>query len=186
MKRKKYLSLRQISKRLNVHRLTILQWFESGLKHQITPTGRYKVNPADLDEFLESENRFQQRTILLVDDDQNFLDVTSKILQRAGYKLIVSDNIIDAIFQMKTFIPELVILDLCFPEKSGWEFADISKADKRLGKIPILFVSGVIKKDQALDKYLKYNGVGFLEKPISPDELVQKVRGVFKALTTLK
>ncbi|MEW6417205.1 MAG: response regulator [Nitrospirota bacterium] len=116
-------------------------------------------------------------TILLVEDDLEVRKLTKDILQKFGYKVLEAVDGEDAI---KKFIEDkdkiqLLILDVVMPKKSGKEAYDEIKKIRH--DIKALFVSGyavdIVRRKGFLDEEFD-----FISKPLSPKELLRKVREV--------
>jgi len=118
-------------------------------------------------------------TILYAEDDAVIRDVLEEVLTTAGYTVIVAHDGEDAIHK---FIENkdkihLLVLDVIMPKKSGKEAYDAIKQMRP--DIKALFVSGYTA-DMIQKRGVMEDGVNFLYKPVSPDELLQKVRDVLR------
>ncbi|MFA7405999.1 MAG: PAS domain S-box protein [Pelobacteraceae bacterium] len=116
-------------------------------------------------------------TLLVADDDAALLDLTEKILVQFGYKVITATDGLDAVtkFNMSKETIALVILDVIMPKMNGKEaFEEIRKI---CPDIKTIFISGytadIIHNRGMLDEDLE-----FLDKPLRPIRLLQKVREV--------
>lgn len=116
-------------------------------------------------------------TILLAEDDETVRELIKNILKESGYKMIEAVDGEDALerFAENRDSIQLILLDVIMPKKSGKEIYEIIKAIKP--DIKALFMSGytadIIHKKGMLDV-----GIDFIQKPLSPDELLRKVREV--------
>ena len=114
--------------------------------------------------------------ILMVDDDLEFLEASKRVLEREGYRVKVLNNIKDAESFVKDEEPDLVLLDIMMEEADDG-IALAHKLRKEGFKRPIIMLSAVGKVTG-----LKYGKCGavlpcndFLEKPITPQALIEKV-----------
>ncbi len=113
-------------------------------------------------------------TILVAEDDMQVRNFIKKLLEKYGYKVIVSVDGEDAIsvFNENKDKIQLIILDTIMPKKSGKEVYDEIK--KVRPDIKAIFTSGyisdIIQKKGILDK-----GMNFIPKPISPHEFLTKI-----------
>lgn len=185
MKSKNDISVYEITKRHQVHRLTVLKWLEMGLKHKRTPGGRYKVNVKDLDQFLKEKRHLKRKRILIIDNEKDFIEETIEVLEKDGFMAIPSDNVVDALVKTKSARPEIVLLDLEISESSGWNFAEKVRTDERLKEVPILVMSRKTPAAKAVDKMIDYDAVGFIEKPFEPEDLLRKIKEVLKVFSEL-
>lgn len=117
-------------------------------------------------------------TILLAEDDPHVRELTKDVLEGHGYKVLEAqdgENALHVFHENKDSIG-LLLFDVIMPKRNGKETYDVIKAEKP--DIKVLFISGydadIIHKKGILD-----TGINFLSKPVSPDELLYKVRAVF-------
>jgi DNA-binding response OmpR family regulator len=130
--------------------------------------------------------------ILIVDDDDDFSFATATILEEAGHEVRVESNIPSAESSLKTKQPDLVILDVMFPENSsaGFDLArKIRQFDGTLKHVPILMLTAVNSKfplgfcDKDIDDaYMPVED--FLEKPVDFDILKNRVTTLLKNRST--
>jgi len=113
-------------------------------------------------------------TILLAEDNPDVRRLAREVLVRTGYNVIESSDGQEAI---DTFIAnqdrvDLIIVDVVMPKRNGKEVYDVIKAIKP--DVKVLFTSGYTR-DIIFDKGLYDTSVNFLAKPLSPQELLQKI-----------
>lgn len=115
-------------------------------------------------------------TILIAEDDEAVRGLISKVLIEYGYKSIEAVDGAGAIEQFKkTERIDLLILDSVMPKKNGWEAYNEIRRIK--SDIKVIFISGYTR-DVFLDKGIEDKKFHFLQKPITPDTLLQRVRDV--------
>lgn len=111
--------------------------------------------------------------ILIVDDDADLRALMSRFLVREGYEVDTAENGCTAIEKLRAHRPDLVVCDVRMPVCDGIEF------DRRLrtlpARIPILFMSGYVGADD-VQLSGSPNYVGFLEKPVPRNEVVDWIR----------
>jgi two-component system cell cycle sensor histidine kinase/response regulator CckA len=116
-------------------------------------------------------------TVLVAEDDEVIRNLTSSILGEFGYTVIVAKDGIDAVreFLENRDRISLLLLDVIMPRKSGKDAYEEIRTIRP--DIKVLFISGynsdMISKEGILEK-----GSSFISKPVSPSELLQKVREV--------
>jgi DNA-binding response OmpR family regulator len=100
-------------------------------------------------------------------------------LEKEGYKVFTADNGKDAIEEIKTELPDLILLDVMLPDMDGFEICKQVRAYAPTKKIPIIFVSA---KSQETDKVvgLELGADDYLTKPFSPRELIARIKAVFR------
>lgn len=115
--------------------------------------------------------------ILLGEDEEFVARSYVRKLQVEGYEVVHARNGEEALALLQKEKPDLVILDLMMPLKTGFEvLQDVQKLDADLRKIPIIVASNLGQKSD-IDTAMSLGAVGFLVKSnISLKELVLKVR----------
>ncbi len=116
----------------------------------------------------------EQKTILIVDDSPENLDVLRDLLQPLGFKMILADHATVALEQALTQKPDLVITDVVMPEVDGLELTRRLRLYPTLNQVPVIAVSASVSNfDQ-----LKSQAAGcncFLPKPIQAEEIYQYI-----------
>ena len=118
-------------------------------------------------------------TILLVEDELEFLDAMAVVLRKAGYSVVPAANGTGAIRLLERRAFDLVIVDMILPGTSGFQVAEYVR-DAYAGrveggsKVPILMISGFFSGPHRA--YAEAIGVNsFLAKPFALAELVKEV-----------
>ena len=113
--------------------------------------------------------------IAIIDDDPDILDASSIVLTSKGYEVITAANPDDGYKIVKENMPDLIILDVMMNEPDdGFFLAQKFKREKF--NIPIIMytsVSKTIGMDFGINEMVPVDD--FVEKPISPGELIDKV-----------
>ena len=115
--------------------------------------------------------------ILLVDDEETVMDVSTDMLEKLGYRVIkaISGNKAIAAYQANSAEVDLVILDLIMPKMSGGEVYDKLKEINPEAKV--LLSSGYSVDGQATE-ILRRGCNGFIQKPFNMEELSMKVNKI--------
>jgi PAS domain S-box-containing protein len=116
-------------------------------------------------------------TILLVEDSEPVRVLAGRMLRRRGYTVIEAENGFEAlrIFSDAPAKVDLVVTDVVMPGMAGPELVDRLRASEP--KLPALLISGHTD-DASYGARVADEGMPFLQKPFTPDELVRKVRDV--------
>ena len=117
--------------------------------------------------------------ILLADDDPVVLKYLSILLEKNDYDYITATNGIEAIEKVKTYSPDLILLDVKMPEMDGLEVCKKLKSDSSTQHIPIIMITGSIDKESRV-KGLSVGANDFLTKPIDRPELMVRVRNLLR------
>ena len=126
--------------------------------------------------------------VMIVDDDEDFAVAAATVLRNSGYEIQVESDIPGAILSMKKKQPDLLILDVMFPEsdEAGFELARNMKLfEETLKQIPILMLTAINSKFplgfSSLDIDDNWLPVeDFLEKPVDFEILSNKVAALLK------
>jgi len=113
--------------------------------------------------------------IAIIDDDPDILDVSSLVLQSKGYQVVTASNPDDGYKLIKEENPSLIILDVMMTEQDDGFFL-AQKLRREKIDIPIIMYTSVSKTlglEFAAGEMIPVDE--FVEKPISPETLIQKV-----------
>ncbi len=118
-------------------------------------------------------------TILVVDDDQGARSLLRRILERAGFAVILADDGHNAMAQLRGRKVDLVVTDMVMPEMDGIELMRALVAEQPL--VPIVALSGVNDWGYYLRIALRLGARAGLRKPMKAAELVATVRDLLAA-----
>ena len=114
------------------------------------------------------------RKILVADDEPNIVISLEYLMKREGYTVFVArdgQEALDAIVREK---PDLVLLDVMMPKKSGFEVCQAVRASEELQATKILMLTAK-GRDTDVAKGMALGADAYMTKPFSTRELVQKV-----------
>ncbi len=113
--------------------------------------------------------------VLIAEDEPNIVESLTFLLRRAGYDVASVLDGEEALAQLRTHPPDLMILDLMLPRRNGFEVLKAVKANPALRSLPVLVLTA---KGQPQDrKRAEEIGVGaFMTKPFSNREIMDEVR----------
>jgi putative two-component system response regulator len=117
--------------------------------------------------------------ILAVDDDSLNLQVTHDLLQAKGYEVRMASNADEARGVVDAWQPDLILLDVIMPGKTGIEFCRELKSDPRTRLVPVVLVTGQTDRPSRL-KGIEAGADDFLNKPADPGELLARVRSLIR------
>lgn len=127
-----------------------------------------------------------QRKILVVDDDPDILEAISMILESQGYQVVTARDGVEGLANLKAEKPDLMILDLLMPKMDGFAVCK-ELQDSRWAKyrdIPILILTSVreeaSRRRYELETGLELDVADYVEKPVSPDTLLERVGRLIK------
>jgi DNA-binding response OmpR family regulator len=123
------------------------------------------------------------KKILIADDEPNIVTALEFLLQRNGYEVYIARNGEGALKLVEEHKPDLVLLDVMMPLKSGYEVCQLmrERPDWRHIKIIMLTAKG---RDVEMSKGLSLGADLYITKPFSTQELVAKINGLLGAGAT--
>jgi CheY-like chemotaxis protein len=111
------------------------------------------------------------KTILIVDDDQEFREALVEILRSEGYQVEAATTGLQAIDKLRWGLrPCLILLDMQMGVMTGWDFRSEQKRDPALAAIPVIAMTAGYWKDRDLSDY-----VARITKPIDVKDLQAKL-----------
>lgn len=120
--------------------------------------------------------------ILVVDDDPDILDALTMILESQGHQVTTARSGTEALDNLRAEKPDLMILDLLMPKMDGFAVCK-ELQDARWSKyrsMPILILTSVreeaSRRRYELETGLELNVDDYVEKPIAPDILLERVK----------
>lgn len=124
-------------------------------------------------------NSVSKKTILVVDDEKQIVEVLSAYLKKEGYSVITAYDGRTALDTALSESPDLILLDLMLPEINGFE---ICRLVRNTSPIPIIMLTA---RDDETDKILclEVGADDYITKPFSPREVLARVRAVLRRST---
>ena len=98
------------------------------------------------------------KTILMVDDDLDYLEAMKALLESNGYRVVTESNGQRGFDAMRQQKPDLLLLDVMMPNSDGFDIARALHSDEELKKVPVIIVSG-IRKEMRLPFSGRYRNV---------------------------
>jgi len=116
-----------------------------------------------------------ERRVLLIEDEPNIIEAIRFILSRDGWRVDTHSDGETALEAIRARVPDLVILDVMLPNKSGYDILNDLRSDEALGSTPVLMLTARgQRKDRDLAEKLGANK--FMTKPFSNGEILTTVR----------
>ena len=118
-------------------------------------------------------------TALIVDDSPTQMEVISSCLRRGGLNVETAGNGDEALAKISSQKPDVIILDVVLPGRSGFELCRDLKAEAGTSKIPVVLCS---TKASEMDKFwgMKQGADAYLTKPVDQEELLRTVNQLIK------
>lgn len=118
-------------------------------------------------------------TALIVEDTATQMEILTSCLKKGGFTTISATSSEDAMTKLSSQKPDVIILDVVLPGKSGFELCRDLKADEGTSKIPVVICS---TKAGEMDKFwgMKQGADAYLGKPVDQEELLRTVKQLIK------
>ncbi len=121
----------------------------------------------------------RSKRILIVDDEPDVTELVSYQLRAKGFAVEALNNPTQSIARIRSFQPDLVILDVMMPEISGIQICRMLRADPKTKTIPVVFLTARAEEaDRVLG--LEVGGDDYICKPFSVKELILRVQGLLR------
>jgi CheY-like chemotaxis protein len=126
---------------------------------------------------------------MVVDDDESVLSFLAFSLRGEGFEVMSAKAAEDGLKLLKDSVPDIILLDIMLPNMDGFAMCKALRADPRLTKTPVLFITAYAERN-SLDRAKESGAQGLIEKPIMFDELLLQIMdalaGRFTMPTRLK
>ena len=130
------------------------------------------------------------KRILIIDDDPDVVVFLSTLLQDHGYDTLDASDGVEGLEVTRSQKPDLILMDLMMPQKSGISLLSELKQDEELKDIPVVMVTGVSgetgidletffqRASQVNNDSQSLKPNGYVEKPVDPDKLLHLVKNL--------
>jgi len=119
-------------------------------------------------------------TVMVVDDSLTVRKITSRLLTREGYQVVLAKDGVDALEQLLETVPDVILSDIEMPRMDGFDLVRNIRADKRLSAVPVIMITS-----RTAEKHRNYaleiGASHYLGKPYDEDELLRLIAGYIKA-----
>lgn len=126
----------------------------------------------------------RKQTILIVDDNATYRQLLTIHLTKAGYEVLIAKDGQEALDWLHSAMkqPDLVLLDLLMPQKSGLDVLESLKASRR--KLPVILMSGA-EMPIAREGVVLSGPDAFVPKPFAIPDLLEKIEALLKPVSEM-
>lgn len=121
------------------------------------------------------------KKILVADDEPDILEIIGYNLKREGYDIYTAKDGNEALDKAKQILPDLIILDIMMPYKTGIEVCQILRSNPLFKNTLIIFLTALNDENSQI-KGLESGADDYVSKPISPKVLNSRVNALFRRL----
>src|SRR5277367_3918568 len=111
--------------------------------------------------------------ILLVDDENDFIELLQYKLAGQGYDFIVANDGVQALSQARQLKPDLILLDILLPDLDGISVCEILKRQPATKKIPVIFMSALTS--EVTKRTVAMHAEDFFTKPLDLSRLEKRI-----------
>jgi len=117
------------------------------------------------------------KRILAVDDSEALRNLLMALLSRAGYDVALAADGRDALKKLKSFEPDLILLDIQMPRLDGWEFLELAHKQHDLDDVPVIIFTGKPEpEDHEREMARRYTA--YVTKKVRGEELLDLIARV--------
>ena len=120
-----------------------------------------------------------QRTILVVEDDDIVAQTIEHCLRRENYRVILAQTGIEGLQLTRRHLPNLVVLDIIMPGMDGLTVCREMRQDPTIAEIPVLMLTAKIRDEDKI-KGFQAGADDYLSKPFNVDEFTLRVRAILR------
>ena len=116
----------------------------------------------------------QKQRILVVDDSEDMRDLLQRLLERAGYHVVLAEDGQASLTQAKRHHPDLVLMDLSLPDMDGWEAVRHLRKMREFATTPIIAVTAHVSPREE-ERAMAAGCTAHIGKPFDTRLLLQEV-----------
>ncbi len=127
-----------------------------------------------------------KKKILIIDDEKDFTQMVKLNLEKSGrFEVFIENKSPHALAAAKRFTPDVILLDILMPEMDGFKVLELLKKDYNTISIPVVMLTAVMT-DEAKAKSTSLYDEGYIEKPVTAEELEREIEKVMRIRDSAK
>lgn len=146
---------------------------------KITKARMASQDVVQLDNFRDLKQKLDQKTILVIEDDETMRNAMKRIFELDGFVVKLAADGTELSTVLDDASPDLILLDIGLPWLNGFELAQLLKEHRDLKKIPLIFVSGKTS-DEDVKRAFEIGADDFVKKPFEIEKLKKTVATLLK------
>ena len=123
-----------------------------------------------------------KQTIMLVDDEERFLQTTKKLIEKEGFKVLTAQSGKEALEKLEEHKIYVVVLDVKMPEMDGIE--TLKKIKIKFPMVQVIMLTGHATVESAVER-MHSGAIDYLMKPVEIDILLNKVNDGIKTIESI-
>jgi DNA-binding response OmpR family regulator len=120
------------------------------------------------------------KTVLIADDEPNIVVSLEFLMKREGHRVLIARDGNEALETIRRERPDLVLLDVMMPGRTGFEVCQAVRADEALAGVRVLLLTAK-GRDTDVAQGMGVGADGYLTKPFSTRELAERVRALLES-----
>jgi CheY-like chemotaxis protein/predicted regulator of Ras-like GTPase activity (Roadblock/LC7/MglB family) len=119
--------------------------------------------------------------VLVIDDSVSVRKVVERALAGRQIEVVSAASGSEALERIEQDPPDVIVCDVVMPDRDGYEICEFVKNHPRLGKTPVVLMSGIVN-DEVRDRAAKARSEGVLSKPFAAEDLLKRLDGFLAAM----
>jgi len=115
--------------------------------------------------------------VLVADDEHEVVDLVKMVLEMESYNVLTAENGVEALAQIRTHLPDMILLDVRMPRMSGLTVLEHLRSDPATAELPVIMLS-VVTTYPEVRMALQRGAVAYLPKPFEIKEMSRQVKRI--------
>jgi DNA-binding response OmpR family regulator len=123
----------------------------------------------------ETEHLAVSHTILYIEDETAIIELLTDVLEHPDVNLVCVSNADEGLKKLRDLKPDLVILDVIMPDRSGWSIHEEIRADKTFKSVPVIMLTGQLHRYRIMRDFAKSPIDAYITKPFDVRSLRNEI-----------